>query len=167
MGWSNHMLHVKKLKSTFINTAPWYHQPTRQNSYFRWRYLFKDGSIIWQKLEVFTNHFSEWAISSLKSNLYMVLKESTCTHSAGRMMLYGFPLKEIEFALKKTIKKKNPWHKPDQIKDVKSKLEKVISKNRIICIKGSILILGREFRDLPERKNQSFRELSQPYQKSI
>lgn len=47
----------------------------------------------------------------------MILKESTYTHSAGRMMLYGFPLKEIEFALKK-----NPWRKTDQIKDVRSKL---------------------------------------------
>lgn len=45
----------------------------------------------------------------------MVLKESTCTHSAGRMMLYGFPLKEIEFALKKTIKKKK-IHDTNQIK---------------------------------------------------
>lgn len=31
----------------------------------------------------------------------MVLKESAYTCSAGRMMLYGFPLKEIEFVLKK------------------------------------------------------------------
>lgn len=54
--WSHHMFYVKIRKSTFMNAAPWYHQLMRQNSYFTWRYLFKEDSIIystnWKHLEI-------------------------------------------------------------------------------------------------------------------